>query len=574
MRGFGPQLHEALMGLRLGIPMVGGAHWHGGVTYIEAIVKSFRTLSSEEQPELYLIVESFQVAHILDHAYFLAAFDGYIIQCESNAIPESIRARSRIIRSFIEIDEHVDFIFPVNSDVLPGFPYATWLPDFQHRQLPHMFSEADFNSRETALKRVLASASNIVVSSENAKSDLLTYYPSYKGRIAVVRFFSRFDASVLALDPDETARRYQLPENYLICCNQFWQHKNHDTLFRALALTKNPVHLVCTGAQVDYRNKDWFNSLKQIIAEFSLESRITLLGFISRSDQIQLIRAAQGLVQPSLFEGWSTVMEDARGLDKQVIASDIEVHREQDLPNACYFDPKSSVQLAELLDRLYTGQQSGVQAESESNAQAEVERRQCDSAGILMNLFNEALHERESEKATAAGCASIYTQMTLTSRARDLQFQLHTIELDRANRGEQIHTLTAQIHQLQDVLQDIEVDRAARGEQIQTLTARIRQLEAALLAVEVERKARGERIHIFTRWVEDARTALKISRKELPVQSHTHAGRVEDRLGTRASHSDGDAYTAIEAASTSGLMRHLRSICKRITIMFGGGKSQ
>jgi glycosyltransferase involved in cell wall biosynthesis len=550
---------EALMKLRLGIPMVGGAHWHGGVTYVEALVKSLQTLPRETRPELYLLVERFQVANLLDHAYFLAAFDGYIVQCESDALPDDIRARSRIIQSFIEIDEHVDFIFPVNSDVLPGFPYATWLPDFQHRQLSHMFSEADFNSREAALKRVLANARNIVVSSEDAKSDLLTYYPSCTGRIAVVRFFSRFGPSVFAQDPADTVRRYDLPKRYLICCNQFWQHKNHDTLFRAMALTDNPVHLVCTGAQVDYRNTDWFNSLKRIIAEHSLESRITLLGFIPRSDQIQLMRAAQGLVQPSLFEGWSTVMEDARGLGKRVIASDIRVHREQDLPDARYFDPKSPPQLATLMDGLYAGPQSGVSAESEQNAQADVERRQCQSAMVLMDMVEDALKERQSEKSTEAGSASIYTQMILTSQARDLRYQLHSIELDRAARGEQIDRLTKNVRQFEAGLQEIEADRHARGEQIHTLTARIRQLEAEMLEINADRDARGEQIHLLTNCLKQAHAELQASSGRVPVQPLT-----------QDSGPDGD----ISKPVPSGIGRRLSKLRKRITTMLSGRKPQ
>jgi len=35
------------------------------------------------------------------------------------------------------------------------------------------------------------------------------------------------------------------------------------------------------------------------------------------------------IIQPSLFEGWSTVVEDAKSLGKNIIVSDINVHIEQ-----------------------------------------------------------------------------------------------------------------------------------------------------------------------------------------------------------------------------------------------------
>ena len=44
-------------------------------------------------------------------------------------------------------------------------------------------------------------------------------------------------------------------------------------------------------------------------------------------------------MQPSLFEGWSTVVEDAKCLNKFIFLSDLPVHREQNPANVCFFDP-------------------------------------------------------------------------------------------------------------------------------------------------------------------------------------------------------------------------------------------
>ena len=70
-----------------------------------------------------------------------------------------------------------------------------------------------------------------------------------------------------------------------------------------------------------------------------------------RLDQIQLLRCADAVLQPSLFEGWSTVVEDARALGKRIFLSDIPVHREQNPPGAVYFDPNEPADLAAAIDR-------------------------------------------------------------------------------------------------------------------------------------------------------------------------------------------------------------------------------
>ena len=49
------------------------------------------------------------------------------------------------------------------------------------------------------------------------------------------------------------------------------------------------------------------------------------------------IRASAAVIQPSQFEGWSTVIEDARALGKPLIASDFPVHLEQNIPNSSFF---------------------------------------------------------------------------------------------------------------------------------------------------------------------------------------------------------------------------------------------
>jgi glycosyltransferase involved in cell wall biosynthesis len=93
----------------------------------------------------------------------------------------------------------------------------------------------------------------------------------------------------------------------------------------------------------------------QRISELQLRDVVVPLGFLSRADQVQLMRAADCIVQPSLFEGWSTVVEDARTLGQRVVLSDLAVHREQDPPAALFFETLSASALAEAVRRVLDG---------------------------------------------------------------------------------------------------------------------------------------------------------------------------------------------------------------------------
>ena len=64
---------------------------------------------------------------------------------------------------------------------------------------------------------------------------------------------------------------------------------------------------------------------------------------------MNLMRTAALIIQPSRFEGWSTVIQDAVALGRPLLCSDIAVHREQ-VPRALGFFPTDRADvLAELL---------------------------------------------------------------------------------------------------------------------------------------------------------------------------------------------------------------------------------
>jgi glycosyltransferase involved in cell wall biosynthesis len=94
-----------------------------------------------------------------------------------------------------------------------------------------------------------------------------------------------------------------------------------------------------------------------VLAE-GLSANIRFLGFIDRAEQLALMQAAQAIVQPSLFEGWSTVVEDAKALGKFLILSDLPVHREQlaapySAAHAAFFDPHNPQTLADCIEQAW-----------------------------------------------------------------------------------------------------------------------------------------------------------------------------------------------------------------------------
>jgi glycosyltransferase involved in cell wall biosynthesis len=190
-------------------------------------------------------------------------------------------------------------------------------------------------------------------------------------------------------NPERVVQSLGLPRKYLMFPSQFWIHKNHQALFDAIRLaaeTVPDIALVCTGRMYDHRYPRHAEELLARLEEENLTARIRCLGLLDRYSQIQLLRAAAAIVQPSLFEGWSSLLEDARAFGKRVYVSDIPVHREHNPPDVRFFDPHSPEELAGLIAEDWPLLTPGPDRKRERKARLRQEARALDFAWRFLDL--------------------------------------------------------------------------------------------------------------------------------------------------------------------------------------------
>jgi glycosyltransferase involved in cell wall biosynthesis len=187
----------------------------------------------------------------------------------------------------------------------------------------------------------------------------------------MLRFRTCIDESSSVSEVKNTVREYHLPEKFFMVCNQFWQHKNHLRVLESLSSLRKrgvEIHIVMTGHLHDYRRPQFQDEILQAIHRQGIHANVFLLGRIPKRDYFRLMRAAVAVLQPSLFEGWSSVVEDARAMGKTIVLSDIPVHREQNPPGAYYFNPHSSSELADVMHSVRERIAPGPDLEAESAA--------------------------------------------------------------------------------------------------------------------------------------------------------------------------------------------------------------
>jgi glycosyltransferase involved in cell wall biosynthesis len=354
--------------LRVGIVMKDDDLWMGGVVYIQNLVKALAILAFEKQAniKLILLVNS-EIPPILYEDIRYLVSEIYRFDCLRNHFFNKFCWKMGERLSWFQDRRFVDFVKTKNIDFLYPIPmnlgiswdfhcrYSAWLPDFQHKYLPNFFTERSWYQRETICQYVAQKAINVVLSSKAAMEDFEKFYPHSKSKRFLLRFRTIPESKWFQNKPAflEIQSKYKLPDRFFLVSNQFWIHKNHKIVIQALEILKqkniNPV-VVCTGKLFDYRFPHYGEEIQKLIKEKGLRDQFITLGLIPRCEQIQLMRRAIAVIQPSLFEGWSTVVEDARLLGKAIILSDIPVHLEQNPPNAQFFKRDSPEELAENME--------------------------------------------------------------------------------------------------------------------------------------------------------------------------------------------------------------------------------
>ena len=256
---------------------------------------------------------------------------------------------------------NADIVFPFSSSPGPKFPHS-WLgyvPDLQHKYLPNLFTKAECKRRDRIFLNLLKDGKAVIVNSDAVKSDLERYYPDFGCKIIQLPFAPIPLNCWFEDHPANYTIKYNLPEHYFIISNQFWVHKSHITAFEALSTlrTLSPpldVHIVCTGDTRDYRFPKYFNWLKARIHELDLTQYIHFTGYIPKRDQIQILRGAIGLLQPTLFEGGpgGGAVYDAVAMGVPAIVSDIPVNKEIKDENVFFFHAGSSSDLEEKMMKM------------------------------------------------------------------------------------------------------------------------------------------------------------------------------------------------------------------------------
>jgi glycosyltransferase involved in cell wall biosynthesis len=341
--------------LKIGIVGDGFVKWSGGLDFLRTVVSSLHATSVPIEFHFLvpgtgprakfkradmmfrsaaktLLGRQSAVSHAPSRADLHSAIQSFDVPIELHDIDIGVTALERQARH-LSLDVLLPSFYPLPFE--GELPWLGYIYDFQHRYLPHLFTERERQQRDSAFGSMLSQAQGIIVNAHEVAADIGRFYPGVNASVFSLPFSTAPSRKWLNLNYNETIDKYGLKNKYFIICNQFWKHKDHATAFDAfydfiVRFGHQDIDLVCTGSTSDYRSIDYFNSLIEKLKHNQIVERVHILGMIPKNDQIALMRGAIALIQPTLMEGGpgGGAVYDAVAVGTPAIISDIPVNRE------------------------------------------------------------------------------------------------------------------------------------------------------------------------------------------------------------------------------------------------------
>jgi glycosyltransferase involved in cell wall biosynthesis len=358
--------------MKVGVFDMGGAGWTGGVTYLRNLGHAVRTIIPDEM-SLFLVRKAGQseadwVSNYFDGVVEVTPFGGtrrspleLIRQGISLAAGGDILNTWRFEKVFRR--EGIQVLFGNGLTNKFTLPSVGWFPDFQHMDLPEFYSRKEILVRDLLVKRMARNCTLMVFSSQHAKKCFAKIHPAHAAKARVLNFVAHLPDKVRDIDPSYLLPKLSIPKKFIYLPNQLWKHKNHLTAFRAVKILAGRnvhINLVCSGnLTTNTRNPAYKDEVFEYIQANGLSDRVFILGMVDFADVYALIRQSCCVLNPSLYEGWSTTVEESKTIGKPMILSNLEVHREQNSPETIFFEPKNEGMLATAIEKAWRLYPSG-----------------------------------------------------------------------------------------------------------------------------------------------------------------------------------------------------------------------
>lgn len=233
-------------------------------------------------------------------------------------------------------------------------PTLSTIHDLMHRyekRFPEVSDNGEYDYRELLYSNMCKFAKGILVDSECGKKQVFESYNIDINKINVLPFIppsyiynSQIDINI--------REKYKIEGKYIFYPAQFWEHKNHVNLIKAINIVKDsiPDIKVVLSGSTKYNG---YSKAVNLIKKYNLEDNIIILGYVPENDIVALYKEAEMMVMPTFFGPTNIPPLEAMALKCPMAVSDVYGMKEQSGEAALYFDPNSPNEIAECILKIF-----------------------------------------------------------------------------------------------------------------------------------------------------------------------------------------------------------------------------
>lgn len=277
-------------------------------------------------------------------------------------------------------------------------PRIVSIMDLSFLKFPQAFKPLVYRQLRDWTKESVKNAAHIITISEFNKKEIAREYGYPEDRITVIYpgVGENFKAE------GRRPKAEGIKRKYLLFVGTRQPKKNLGRLIEAFGLVRKKfpkIELVVAG-------KTWrqFSGEKDEGQRTKAEG-ITYLGFVAQKDLPSLVAGAEGLVIPSLYEGFGIPAVEAMSLGTPVLASNVTSLPEIVGDAGILFDPLDVDQITKAIVKLLT---MSAKQRQELAEKGKIQAKKFDwnkSAEDIMNVFSDIANARSLDFSRGAGFA-------------------------------------------------------------------------------------------------------------------------------------------------------------------------
>ena len=327
--------------------------WLGGYNLIKNLILIIKKYSNNKIIPVLIVKKNFKSKDLVDYKNIEIIKTNFFsnhskLQKFIYKIQAIIQGRCINYEKFFK-DKNIDVLSHINvysNNLILGKKSAvktlSLIADFQHHYLPENFSFRQRILRNLNIYLSCFFSSKILLLSKDGQKDLK--------KISKKGFHNSSISRSIFVPPQKKEiinlkllkKKFNFNSNYFFLPNHYWKHKNHKLVLDSLNFLKKKNRLgnilvLSTGSKDDQKGFEIFKKLMEFNKFNNLEKNYRYLGVVSNIELMSLMFHSVAVINPSEFEGRSSTVEQAKSLGKQIILSNIKIHKEQKPENAKYF---------------------------------------------------------------------------------------------------------------------------------------------------------------------------------------------------------------------------------------------